>query len=133
MFMETAPLAASDRAGRGSRLECVRYFVRGDFSLSDSGCLSVTVLSCYLMSYCPVYPAVSRNKPDFPCRPGLLLRVPVFPASCAVAGARCLILRNRMADRSRLSLNIADGNDVGGVTRTCLFLVFAMAEAPDPR
>ena len=72
--------------------ECVRYFVRGGFSLSGSGCLSVTVFSRYLMSCCPVYPAVPRNR-TFRAVPGLMLRVPVFPASCAVAGACCLILR----------------------------------------
>jgi hypothetical protein len=72
--------------------ECVRYFVRGGFSLSGSGCLSVTIFSRYLMPCCPVYPAVPRNR-TFRAVPGLMLRVPVFPASCAVAGACCLILR----------------------------------------
>ncbi len=72
--------------------ECVRYFVRGGFSLSGSGCLSVTIFSRYLMPCCPVYPAVPRNR-TFRAVPGLMLRVPVFPASCAVAGACRLILR----------------------------------------
>jgi hypothetical protein len=72
--------------------ECVRYFVRGGFSLSGSGSLSLTVFSRYLMPCCPVYPAVPRNR-TFRAVPGLMLRVPVFPASCAVAGACCLILR----------------------------------------
>jgi hypothetical protein len=64
----------------------------GGFSLSGSGSLSLTVFSRYLMPCCPVYPAVPRNR-TFRAVPGLMLRVPVFPASCAVAGACCLILR----------------------------------------
>ncbi len=70
--------------------ECQIFCARG-FSLSGSGCLSGTVFSRYLMSCCPVYPAVRRNR-AFGAVPGLMLRVPVFPASCAVAGACCLIL-----------------------------------------
>ncbi len=70
---------------------CQIFCARG-FSLSGSGCLSVTIFSRYLMSCCPVYPAVPRNR-TFRAVPGLMLRVPVFPASCAVAGACCLILR----------------------------------------
>jgi len=71
--------------------ECQIFCARG-FSLSGSGCLSVTVFSRYLMLCCPVYPALPRNR-TFRAVPGLMLRVPVFPASCAVAGACCLILR----------------------------------------
>jgi hypothetical protein len=83
---------AGVRCDHTSVLECVRYFVRGGFSLSGSGSLSLTVFSRYLMPCCPVYPAVPRNR-TFRAVPGLMLRVPVFPASCAVAGACCLILR----------------------------------------
>jgi hypothetical protein len=91
---------------------CQIFCARG-FSLSGSGCLSVTIFSRYLMPCCPVYPAVPRNR-TFRAVPGLMLRVPVFPASCAVAGACCLILRGSHGGPSHLSLNIADGNDAGG-------------------
>ena len=82
---EQAARAAAEATG-----ECQIFCARG-FSLSGSGCLSGTVFSRYLMSCCPVYPAVRRNR-AFGAVPGLMLRVPVFPASCAVAGACCLIL-----------------------------------------
>jgi transposase len=101
---------------------CQIFCARG-FSLSGSGCLSLTVLSRYLMSCCPVYSAVPRNR-TFRAVPGLMLRVPVFPASCAAAGACCLILRGSHGGPSRLSLNIADGNGAGGVTRACPFPLF---------
>ena len=78
-------------AAREGARECQIFCARG-FSLSGSGCLSVTVFSRYLMLCCPVYPALPRNR-TFRAVPGLMLRVPVFPASCAVAGACCLILR----------------------------------------
>ena len=74
----------------GRERVCQKFCARG-FSLSGSGCLSVTVFPRYLMSCCPVYPAVPRNR-IFRAVPGLMLRVPVFPASCGVAGACCLIL-----------------------------------------
>jgi hypothetical protein len=38
----------------GSEPECVRFFVRGDFLLSVSGCLSGVFSSRYLMPWCPV-------------------------------------------------------------------------------
>ena len=117
----TPVIAGLPGALRRSLTECVRYFVRGGFSLSGSGCLSVTVFSRYLMPCCPVYPAVSRNR-TFRAVPGLMLRVPVFPASCAVAGACCLILRGSHGGPSRVSLSIADGNDAGGRHARALFL-----------
>ena len=79
------------RRSRSPARVCQIFCARG-FSLSGSGCLSVTGFSRYLMPCCPVYPAVSRNR-TFRAVPGLMLRVPVFPSSCAVAGACCLILR----------------------------------------
>ena len=40
--------------GLGEAVECVRFFVRGDFSLSGSGCLSGVFPSRYLMPWFPV-------------------------------------------------------------------------------
>jgi len=60
--------------------ECVRFFVRGDFFLSGSGCLPGVFSSRYLMCCCPFYPAVTLNR-AFRAVPGLMLRVPVIAAS----------------------------------------------------
>ena len=102
-------------AGRVCQIFCAR-----GFSLSGTGCLSGVLCSRYLMPWCPVYPAASRNR-TYCCFRGQILRVPVFAAFAVVPGARCLILRGSHGGRSRLSLNIAGGNDRGRVTRSCLF------------
>ena len=89
---EAQALAAAEDLDAQALWRVCQIFCARGFSLSGSGCLSVTIFSRYLMSCCPVYPAVPRNR-TFRAVPGLMLRVPVFPASCAVAGACCLILR----------------------------------------
>ena len=65
-----------------SAWECVRFFVRGDFCLSGSGCLSGVFSSRYLMCCCPFYPAASPIR-AFHAVPGLMLRVPVIVPSCS--------------------------------------------------
>ena len=69
--------------GRASAVaECVRFFVRGDFSLSGSGCLSGVFSSRYLMPWFPVCARPLRNR-AYRLVPGLMLRVPVIVASCS--------------------------------------------------
>ncbi len=74
--------AGSSQYPQARRLECVRYFVRGDFLLSGSGCLSGVFSSRYLMPLCPFYSAVPPNR-AFRSFPGLMLRVPVIVPSCS--------------------------------------------------
>jgi hypothetical protein len=62
--------------------ECVRFFVRGDFCLSVSGCLSGVFPSRYLMYCYPFCPAVPPIR-AFRAVPGLMLRVPVIVPSCS--------------------------------------------------
>jgi hypothetical protein len=66
----------------GLARECVRFFVRGDFCLSGSGCLSGVFSSRYLMCRCPFYPAVPPIR-AFRAVPVLMLRVPVIVPSCS--------------------------------------------------
>ena len=63
--------------GQASGHECVRFFVRGDFLPSGSGCLSGSFSSRYLMCCCPFYPAIPPSR-AFRAVPGLMLRVPVI-------------------------------------------------------
>ena len=64
--------------------ECQKFCARG-FSLSGSGCLSVTVFSHYLLSCCP---GLSRGsaEPDFPCRSGADAACPGFPGVLCCCG-----------------------------------------------
>jgi len=74
--------AFGKRLGTGQKSECVRFFVRGDFCLSVSGCLSGVFPSRYLMYCYPFCPAVPPIR-AFRAVPGLMLRVPVIVPSCS--------------------------------------------------
>ena len=63
-------------------VKCVGLFVRGDFSLSGSGCLSGVFSSRYLMPWFPVCARPLRNR-AYRLVPGLMLRVPVIVPSCS--------------------------------------------------
>lgn len=67
-----------DQAQRVCQIFCARAF-----SLSGTGCLSGSFCPGYLLAQCPVYPAALENW-TYRAVPGLMLRVPVSAASCAV-------------------------------------------------
>jgi hypothetical protein len=85
---------------RETRRVC-QIFCARSFPLSGTGYLSGTLCSRYLMPSFPVYPASARKRP-YRGAPGLMLRVPVIPASCAFTGACSLILPGPHDGRSRL-------------------------------
>ncbi len=87
--------------------------MRGAFC-SETGCLSGSLPSRYLLPSYRVYSAASRNRTTYHSR---MLRVPVYAASCVVRGACCLILFGSRGGRSRLSLNMADRNDRASAAR----------------